>query len=864
VLYANKKVLGGTTPGQVEGMPWLFYNINAKQTMGDTSVDWKFTLGGSANIPSGSTNSLILWLAKYSLEGRWLGWEKVDEQLELCRTLGGGSSNPADGTTSWRRFGSSLETTCRLPFESLMRCGANPVFLELFLENSNGAFVPIPVKILNLVKNENRPNLNEAPSSWYEDEEDENDVFVRRFFLCDGMTAKEGEGAYLIPEQPPRIFRWAAHMILQVVNDPVNTAEILVPILSVLYAERETSQLAEGGSTIVSFKSEYSMDTAAFWTTTLVLFCMVSFFGFVIVAVRIHILSRRCPNTQLAGAADPGIFAVREVMYVLIFFSTMCSVFFWFTIVITIYWLIMFKLQDAPHLLLPSALNGHQYEPTDVMLVLMTCIEFVVVCLALYKQLKTYIFLVDWEKGHVKETQPGTAHPSMQASTPAHMPPHPGMGQHGQVMGQHGQVMGQPVGGAQMYGNAPMGQHGVGAQMYGNAMMGGMATPGGGAQMMGNAMMGQCAGGMSGFGQMGMHDTSPPDDGVSAWRSLFIANELNERLTATRTTSHITWLAMVALLEGLGWRNVARWYPAVSDDGSVMVARFNPFLQLAVGALTWMLVIYAQLIIRRICSIKFGHDLKDFVDVCSIANVSVFFMDEPYLGFYIHGQAPSRKGDWCHTLLLKKLHDEGMERGFQRGLWDGGKQTFEFFIPPELEVPLPAGGTTSFVRALRSLYTDVVANAVTQDVTEKSRLRCGVQEIIDGMVHAVMRSMREVVQERSIRDHFLGLAPAGGVSFLRLPVFYEDKDELAWSSCTAYGNGLRFFGVDIPTGFEWQLLLFEFLAFSIVWRFVPSNESIYFGTALAFAINRMVLYIYGSRARDMLAHTMIVERKFLI
>ena len=46
-----------------------------------------------------------------------------------------------------------------------------------------------------------------------------------------------------------------------------------------------------------------------------------------------------------------------------------------------------------------------------------------------------------------------------------------------------------------------------------------------------------------------------PDKGISVWRSLFIGNELNERIESTRTSGYVTWLFMVAFLEGFGWKN---------------------------------------------------------------------------------------------------------------------------------------------------------------------------------------------------------------------------------------------------------------------------------------------------------------------
>ncbi|CAE8737203.1 unnamed protein product, partial [Polarella glacialis] len=128
---------------------------------------------------------------------------------------------------------------------------------------------------------------------------------------------------------------------------------------------------------------------------------------------------------------------------------------------------------------------------------------------------------------------------------------------------------------------------------------------------------------------------------------------------------------MAALLEGCAWKDSARWFPQSSSDaanGAATTAPFNPFLQFALGISVYMFIIAMQLVGQRILSTWMGHDLNNFVDACSVANVSVIILDEPFHGYYIHGKAPSSRGDWSHTELTKVLHDEDKGIGFSRGL----------------------------------------------------------------------------------------------------------------------------------------------------------------------------------------------------
>jgi len=372
-------------------------------------------------------------------------------------------------------------------------------------------------------------------------------------------------------------------------------------------------------------------------------------------------------------------------------------------------------------------------------------------------------------------------------------------------------------------------------------------------------------------------DVPPPDQGVSAWRSIFICNELNERLVSTRTYSFVTWLVMVGLLEGAGLKNGARWYPRFSGNEAMMTAQYNPFLQLGLSGFLWILTLFAQLLVRRAASIFIGDDLIDFIDLCSVSNVSVVLMDEPFHGYYIHGRAPSNNSDVCHTDLARALAREGKGIGFSRGLTADNCQTFEMFLPPELGVQGPTSGV-NFRRELLRIFSDVrttdaevaqrrPARPTEADIAEMSRHRCSVQALIDSFVTAVVRNVDEVVRYRSSMDSFLGMPPRGGVAALRSPVFFRDQDGpsfpngVGWSSCLAHGSEVRFMGVGMPTGFEWNMVLLEFMLFSVVWRFYGS---IYLAAALGFVLNRLVLAVYGEVGKAQLAHTSIINPMFLI
>jgi len=859
-LYEGKPVVNLASRGKgqgLKGMPWLFYQGQfPTQIVTDPSLQWKFTLSNKPGGRSDVTNTLKFWLAKYSLGGSWLGWESLGDQLDLCANLGGTSMEPLSPSFAWRRFASSLTTKCSVPLENVLKCGRNPIFYDLFIEDTDGTLLPVPVRILNLIKDQRRPNLNFDGSVWQHQRSDvADDVLVRRFTLCDSVSGRGGgKSAFLDSDHLPVVFRFAAHMAMEVSVRTDTDGQIYVPVLSIAYAEKKVAQLSASDLAQVSFKAEYSMATKTYWTVMVVFIILVCLFIIFWSSIRMYLASCRYPNIPLiVPGGDLNMFMPKFAILLLSFFSTGLSVLFWFHWTMAMYWLVVFKAQDAPFLLLPSALQGNQYEPHDVLMTFLLSLSIVCVVLDFVRLMGSvrfplqwvFIFLVDWERGEpLKLSGPQSAggggggqrsglSPRQQLMLQQQQQQQQFGGQFPQNAGQ----LGMPVASLMGQGMLPFGYEGQMGQQQGGAIDG-----------------------------VGMF----PDMGVSAWRTIFVANQLNERLSTTRTLPYVTWLGMVALLEGLHWKNAARWYPRFAGNEDMLSAQFNPFIQFALGTSIWLAILLAQLIVRRVASIFFGNEHHDFVDVCSVANVSVFFLDEPFHGYYIHGKAPGGRGDLCHSEIANQLHKEDKGIGLPRGLTLDECQTFEIYLPPDLSVQISGSSPAHLRQTLCQIFGGVNATLLTmanrrpgkpepQDIAEMSVHRCRVQALIDAMVHAVMRRSNDVVQHPSAMHWFWGRLPqgGGGVAALRHPIFWKDMRGLSWASCLAYGADFNGF----PTGFEWHLALLELLCFQMCWRF---QGSIYLATAVAFLVNQGFLGLYGYCGRLRLAHTTLINPMFLV
>ena len=86
-------------------------------------------------------------------------------------------------------------------------------------------------------------------------------------------------------------------------------------------------------------------------------------------------------------------------------------------------------------------------------------------------------------------------------------------------------------------------------------------------------------------------------------------------------------------------------------------------------------------------TLKNPLQVENFIDLCSVSNISIFIFDESVHGYYIHGQSPGGISEVTTEEIEKilKLESKGGLRG--RGLIPTDPynlQTFEILVPWEM------------------------------------------------------------------------------------------------------------------------------------------------------------------------------------
>ncbi|UJR38011.1 hypothetical protein I4U23_030693 [Adineta vaga] len=160
---------------------------------------------------------------------------------------------------------------------------------------------------------------------------------------------------------------------------------------------------------------------------------------------------------------------------------------------------------------------------------------------------------------------------------------------------------------------------------------------------------------------------------VSAWRTCFVANEFNEIQTFRRIRVSFHLLLVLFLLKVIGVENLALANPEISlsqlppiVNSTVdyhLIFRTGVAFPLIIGVALLQYIFYVIFYQRFI-----EDKIMNFVDLCSVSNISVFILDQNRHGHYLHGRSPHGTTDVNMKDMLMNLERESRMMSGTRGL----------------------------------------------------------------------------------------------------------------------------------------------------------------------------------------------------
>uniref|UniRef100_A0A8W7K9J5 Meckelin n=1 Tax=Anopheles albimanus TaxID=7167 RepID=A0A8W7K9J5_ANOAL len=298
-------------------------------------------------------------------------------------------------------------------------------------------------------------------------------------------------------------------------------------------------------------------------------------------------------------------------------------------------------------------------------------------------------------------------------------------------------------------------------------------------------------------------------DSVSAWRNYFIANEWQELATKRKISmfAHIILLAVGFVVLGFeNWSSNA--FHLHLHRSQEALGKPDKLLLLAVGILVYTTVYVAQRLYSFLIHDRFIENaIQQFIDVASIANISVFILSMESYGYYIHGRSPHgfSDTDMCSMIMQFKREEENLCGN--RGLLPGSEQqTYSILVPRNLrlfydKLITPLRNTSSLgphqhlnqprlIGSAKMSSSEVFASPgggrLEYNFERTILTYYNVNRFFAAFVDHALKDLDYIIQERTILENILNYKG----------VFYIDNGH-SFDQILFYGNEGIFFQVEL-------------------------------------------------------------------
>ncbi|XP_078236652.1 meckelin isoform X1 [Pogona vitticeps] len=328
---------------------------------------------------------------------------------------------------------------------------------------------------------------------------------------------------------------------------------------------------------------------------------------------------------------------------------------------------------------------------------------------------------------------------------------------------------------------------------------------------------------------------------VSAWRTFLIANEWNEIQTHRKVHPSLQLFAVLLLLEVVGLKNLTSRDLSVNlhPEPDAYRAPWSPILRFGIATSVWLAVGLVQVIFSLVLYERFVEDkIHQFVDLCSLSNVSVFILTHRCYGFYIHGRSVHGNADvdmeTMHSYLRKEEENLCPLRGLEA---HSDVQTFEMLL---------TDSTRAFYERITLALMEVPQGTHVQPDLNKQRLKSyhALNRFLISFLEHRYKNMDYVVKDKFFMERIMDMEfqEQGDMSIL-----YND-DKALFSRTLFYNH-------------ELALLLFETLLFCAV---DLGAKDFVLAAIVTFVVQKLLQILRGALGRRNLAEKTLVEKQFLI
>ncbi|KAH8316038.1 hypothetical protein KR074_010360 [Drosophila pseudoananassae] len=262
----------------------------------------------------------------------------------------------------------------------------------------------------------------------------------------------------------------------------------------------------------------------------------------------------------------------------------------------------------------------------------------------------------------------------------------------------------------------------------------------------------------------------------------------------------------------------------------------------------YLLTYFLQVLAHRLLV---ANPLQKFIDLCSLANISLFSLTEPGFGFYIHGRSPHGFADTDMSSMILQLQRTQTMYGRRGLLMDSDKQAYIILPPRNLHIylerlllPFQRSLTGSLSQTL--LYQKDIVPSVDGQMERTSIAYASVNRFFCAFIDHAIKDMDYIIKEKSFVEQFLNCEIDNYITENK-GTFYID-DSLSFSRVLLLGNHLNIFVLEILILLSLYLLTTNFLI----------------AAAGACIFNMILSFVYRYWVRRNVSRKTLIDERFLL
>lgn len=329
---------------------------------------------------------------------------------------------------------------------------------------------------------------------------------------------------------------------------------------------------------------------------------------------------------------------------------------------------------------------------------------------------------------------------------------------------------------------------------------------------------------------------------ISIWRTFFIANEWHEIETTRKTNPVLQLFIVVLVLKVMGYEDMAL---KNQRDEEMPVTEYSPVLRFAIGSLVYLATGVFQAMYFVVIHERFFEDpIRQFVDLCSVANVSVFILNHKQFGFYIHGRSVHGTADTDMVGMTKMLQREQDGVVSRRGLIEHSDiQSFDIQIPRKMRMQFD-----KIYEPLKLLKNHPAARGHDlgeKKSAERAKAYIIMRNFLTSFFEHALRDLDYIVKDKLFLEKLLGMEFRDPIDKAHL-----NSDETGCSFCEV-----------LFYGHEAAFLIFQILVFSITDLMV---QDFVLSTIVSYIVYEALVQIRQLLSSYNITRKTLVDGRFLI